>query len=342
MNAPTNADDLAQLERQLARVEADGLRSLRGDELLEFGHRYRRAAAALSAARSQGVDDAAIAYLNQLVARAYGHLYVSEPRGLPSVRRFFAHEFPRCFRRNLLFIAAAFLMTFGAALFAYGVVSRDAGTADVVLGPGTTEMMEQIAARHTGQRNWMPEEARPLMSSFIMANNVRVAALAFAAGVLGGVFTFAILFHNGLMLGVVAAAVAARGPAVMLSFWGFVAPHGVIELMAIFIAGGAGLMLGWAVIHPGDYTRAAALKLAGRDAFTLVVGVVAMLVVAGIIEGFFSPAMLPESLKLTTAAVLGTAEFCYLFLTGVEEPKAAPRASTSGTGSRRRPTAPSG
>jgi len=312
----SDQDSIKQLEQMLARVQSAGLRGLSGEELLAFGRLYRRAASALSTARSQGVDDAAIAYLNELVSRAYAHIYVAEPKGWPSVGRFFKKEFPQSFRRNLLPVGVAFLITLGAALFAFGQVRRDQGLADVVLGPGASGMVERVAERHTGRQNWMPEEQRPFMSSLIMANNIKVAALAFATGILGGVLTFLLLFYNGLMLGVVAAAVMARGPAVALRFWGFVAPHGVIELTAIFIAGGAGLMLGWAVISPGDYARATALKLAGREAFKLILGVAAMLVVAGIIEGFLSPTLLPEPLKLGVAGMLGIAEFSYLFLAG--------------------------
>jgi uncharacterized membrane protein SpoIIM required for sporulation len=211
---------------------------------------------------------------------------------------------------------AAFVIMYGAAVFAYAVVHRDPGKADVVLGPGASTMIDQIAERHTVRHDWMPQEDRPMMSSFVMVNNLKVTALAFSVGVLGGIFTCAILFYNGLMLGVIAGAVQLRGPQVALGFWAFVAPHGVIELTAIFIAGGAGLMLGWALVNPGQYTRKTALKLAGREAFTLVLGVAAMLVVAGIIEGFFSPSMLPEKLKLATAALLGIALCGYLLLAG--------------------------
>ncbi len=317
MNARTDdREGLVPLERMLAQIERAGITSLKGEELLAFGHLYRRAASALSTARTQGVDDVRTDALNQLVARAYGHLYVTEPKGWPSVRTFFTREFPRAFRRNLPFIVAAFLISACAALFAFGIVRGDPGKAEVVLGPGAYETADQIAERHTGRHDWMPESQRPIMSTFIMTNNIRVAALAFATGILAGVFTFAILFYNGLMLGVIAGVIAGRAPQVALSFWGFVAPHGVIELTAIFIAGGAGLMLGWALICPGDHTRGAALKLAGREAFKLILGVAAMLVVAGIIEGFFSPALLPETLKLAVAGMIGMAQFTYLFRAG--------------------------
>jgi uncharacterized membrane protein SpoIIM required for sporulation len=304
------------LEQLLHQIESRGLKSLKSDQLMDLGRLYRRLVSELSSAQALGIDEARTAYLNQLASRAYGHIYVAESKGWPSVSRFFRRDFPRSFRKNLLFMLAAFVIMYGAALFAYAVVHQDPGKAEAVFGPGASEMIDEIASRHTTRRNWMPEETRPMMSSFVMVNNLKVAASAFSVGVLGGILTCAILFHNGLMLGVIAGAVQLRGPQVALGFWAFVAPHGVIELTAIFIAGGAGLMLGWALINPGRYTRKTALKLAGREAFTLVLGVAAMLVVAGIIEGFFSPSMVPEALKLGTAAILGLALYAYLLLAG--------------------------
>lgn len=319
MNAPNDDhESVKQLEQLLLRVDSQGLRSLSGRELLEFGQLYRRAVSELSTARSRGFDQRRIEYLNQLVSRAYGHIYVAESKGWPSILGFFRKEFPQSFRRNLLFIAAAFAITLCAAAFAYGVVSRDPGLADVVLGPGTSSTIDSIAQRHMGSQNWMPEEMRPVMSSFIMVNNIKVAATAFATGIFAGVFTVVVLFYNGLMLGVIGAAVADRGADIAFGFWSFVAPHGVIELTAIFIAGGAGLMLGWAILCPGNYTRRVALKLTARDAFTLILGVAAMLAVAGVIEGFFSPAVEVEAVKFPVAFMLGSALFVYLFLAGRE------------------------
>lgn len=307
----------------LKRVESGGLRSLSGEEVMEFGHLYRQVTSALSTARSHGVNDAGISYLNQLASRAYGHIYVAQSKPWPSVRSFFTHEFPQSFRQNLLFITVAFLVTIVAGLFAFSVVANDPGKADMVLGPGATQMMDSIADRHEGNQNWMPEEMRPAMSSLIMTNNIRVTMMAFALGITLGLGTLYILFSNGLMLGTVAAAVASRSAHVELGFWSFVAPHGVIELTAIFIAGGAGLMIGWALLCPGDYTRGAALKLAGREALKLLLGVTAMLIIAGLIEGFVSPSMIPNQAKLAIATALGIAQFSYLFIAGKGKPAAA-------------------
>lgn len=311
-----SSDSLKRLEELLERIEKHGVRSLNCDEVLEFGPLYRRAVSALSVARSQGIDDTRIQYLNGLVSRAYGHVYVADSKGWPSVTKFFTEEFPRCFRRNLQFITVSFLISLIAMLFAWGIVRQDPGKADVVFGQNATEMIDAQVERHTGHKNWMPGEERPIMSGFIITNNIKVSIMVFVYGITAGIGTVLLLGYNGLMLGVIGAGVASRSAHVALSFWSFVAPHGVIELTAIFISGGAGLLIAWAILNPGCYSRRVALKLAGREAFTLMLGVAAMLVVAGLIEGFFSPSMLPYSLKLSVAAVLGILEYSYLFMAG--------------------------
>jgi uncharacterized membrane protein SpoIIM required for sporulation len=193
-----------------------------------------------------------------------------------------------------------------------GVVNREA--IDVLMGPDAVRSLEQDAERYHAGKNWMPSGERPFVSSFIMTNNIKVSFFAFAGGILVGLFTLFLLVENGLMLGVAALAVVRHGTA--LGFWGFVAPHGVIELPAIFIASGAGLMLGYALVNPGEYSRRTALAMAGRDAVLLIFGVVAMLIVAGIIEAFFSPTLLPAPLKLLTAALIFAAEVAYFTFAG--------------------------
>lgn len=299
----------------LESIEKHGVGSLSDNQLLEFGRLYRRASSALSRARTHGLEGPETARLNRLVGRAYAHLYVGEPRRRGSVRAFFGREFSRTFRTHLAFFLAA------VGLFSLGAFVGGALTAfnpqmpDLLFGPGWADELENLASRHVGARNWFPEEVRPLMSSFIMVNNVQVAFLAFATGILFGLGTVYVLVTNGLLLGTVAVVVHRHG--VAASFWGFVAPHGVIELTAIFIAGSAGLILGYALVRPGKYGRLDALKVAAREAIKLILGVVAMLIVAALIEAFVSPLPdLPAVLKLEFAATLGLAEYSYLLLTG--------------------------
>jgi uncharacterized membrane protein SpoIIM required for sporulation len=312
-------DERARAWQRLQELEnralGGGLQRLSSEEVLELGRLYRRAASDLSRARALGLNPREVTLLNSLVGRAYGLIYTAERGGAASVAAFFTRDFPQCFRRNFAFIAAAFLLAMAGALIGLFAAILNPDSVDVLMGrPGWTQEMRGLAERHQAGRDWLPADQRPFASSFIMTNNIRVSFLAFAGGILLGLPTIGLLFYNGVMLGTITVGVARGGTA--LEFWGFVAPHGVIELPAIFIAGGAGLMLGYALVNPGEYSRRTALRLAGRDAVLLVFGVVVMLVLAGIIEAFFSPAVIPPLLKLLVAAVTFAAEFAYFALAG--------------------------
>ncbi len=149
---------------------------------------------------------------------------------------------------------------------------------------------------------------KPLASSGIMTNNLSVSFTTFALGITAGLGTVWMLALNGLLLGVVLGACWQAGMADQLL--SFVAPHGVLELPAIFIAGGAGLLLAKGLLFPGLLPRRASLALEGGRAVRLVLGIIPMLIVAGTIEGFVSPSNLPQRLKYVLAAGL----FCLLLL----------------------------
>jgi uncharacterized membrane protein SpoIIM required for sporulation len=136
----------------------------------------------------------------------------------------------------------------------------------------------------------------PLASSGIMINNLRVSFAAVAGGITAGAYTVFIMAFNGVHIGAIATLVGQNNLA--YPFWAFVLPHGSLELPAIFFAGGAGLLIARGMLFPGKYTRVEALKFYGYKAAQLVFGIVPMLVIAGTIEGFFSPSpVVPDPLK---------------------------------------------
>src|SRR4029079_10313976 len=141
---------------------------------------------------------------------------------------------------------------------------------------------------------------KPLASSAIMTNNLMVSFSAFAGGVLAGLGTVYLLFLNGVLISVISIACARAGMGV--SLWSFVAPHGALELPAIFIAGGAGLLMAKGLLAPGYLTRRESLTRAAALAIKLLLGAVPLLVVAGIIEGFISPSDLPVAAKFAIGA----------------------------------------
>jgi uncharacterized membrane protein SpoIIM required for sporulation len=150
------------------------------------------------------------------------------------------------------------------------------------------------------------------ISSAVISNNIKVSITAFAGGVTFGLLTVYALVTNGLMLGALGAYFS-TSPARARDFWSLILPHGIIELTAISIAGAAGLILGWAMIAPGNLSRWDSLRKASREALPLVGGVAAMLILAGLIEGFFTPSPLSASVKLLFSALTAVGLVFYFF-----------------------------
>lgn len=289
-----------------------GLAALSAEELHELGRLYRQATSDLAVARRDFPRHPVSAYLNGLVARGHGAIYRDSGPRAAALLTFFTHTFPQAFRATWGHTLAAFLMFLLPALAAFVATFRDPTLASALL-PGSEFIIENI---QQGEEWWLRinEEGNARASAEIMTNNIGVAIRAFAGGVLFGVYTLYILVFNGIMMGVVAGAAQRFGFAGNL--WGFVAAHGVVELSVIFIAGGAGLQLGWALIRPGLLSRRTALVVAARRAVLLLLGCAPLLVIAGVIEGFISPSPLPLAAKLAVAAGSGVALLAYLLLAG--------------------------
>jgi len=154
---------------------------------------------------------------------------------------------------------------------------------------------------------------KPFASSQIMTNNMSVALTTFAAGITAGAGTAYMIAFNGFLLGVIGMTCAQAG--ISMPFWSFVAPHGVLELPAIIIAGGAGLRLAQGLLFPGVLPRKQSVAGAGSRAVALVLGCLPILVVAGVIEAFVSPTELAVSMKFMLAAALFVMLALFLFST---------------------------
>lgn len=283
-----------RLEELTARASRYRLKNLKGDEVREFGRLYRRTAADLAIAREEVRDRRLVNYLNHLVSRAHGAIYRSESSGFGVFLSFFRHELPEVFRKTFPYTLTSFLIFFLPAVFAFVMCFLDEEFA-VRVEP---QLRDMIAS---GQ-NWTEgiNKINPLAATSIQANNITVTFIAFAGGLLFGVGTLLILAHNGLLIGLV------MGLCVKYKFWAvpiFVSAHGVIELTAIFIAGGAGLLLGKALLMPGDLRRIDALVTNGSLAIKLILGCIPMLLIAGLIEGFVSPAHISPYYKYSVSAL---------------------------------------
>ncbi len=286
-------------------VDRNGIRALHRTELRELGTLYRQIAADLSRLQEEATNHASTRHLNRLLARAHNIIYAGrKPRALDIVG-FYRQEWPALFRRTLPYTALATgLFAFGAFVGLVLTVVRP-DFMHAVLGPA---MVRTIERREMWTHSILG--MKPVASSAIMTNNLSVSFATFALGITGGVGTIYMMAMNGLLMGVIGAACWLAG--MSLKLWSFVAPHGVLELPAIFIAGGAGFRIAHGLLFPGMLPRREALVVAGREAVRLLAGVIPLLVIAGIVEAFVSPTSIPVVLKFAVAAFLGSALAAYL------------------------------
>lgn len=305
-----------RLEELLSKTEGvAGLKGLPRSEVRELGELYRRAAADLAIARAETRDQKLINYLNSLVIRAHGMVYRAEGQGVSLVWGFISGEFPRLFRETLPYTLIAFAVFTGCAIIAFILSYSDQAFIDAM---GLTAIQLRV---QSGSRWWLElNQANQIGSSSILTNNIQVAFTAFALGALLGVGTIYILASNGLLVGGVLGTCFRTDPAFGWDLAAFMVGHGVVELSCIFIAGGAGLLIGYSIMNPGEYSRMDSLKIAGIKAVKLAVGCAMLLVGAGIIEGFLSPSNLPDYVKYATGISTGIAMFSYLFLAGRSAP----------------------
>jgi uncharacterized membrane protein SpoIIM required for sporulation len=283
-------------------LERDGLARLTGDEVLTFAADYRAVAADLARAVTYGVDDRTVSAIGRVVGVGHNALYgMRRSRRAPVPAVLVAH-LPAAVMRQRRFVIAAALMFLLPGTITFRLV-RERPTAaleilpDVVLARAASGQDDAAEGRGYAET---PSPYLPIVASGIIANNVQVAFGAFALGVTAGVGTLLILVFNGLFFG----AVLGHYTNVGLAGWllTFVAGHGVLELTAIFIAGGAGLLVARAMVVPGDLTRKDALVLHGREAIRMVGAAAGLLVLAGLIEGLLSASDAPPALKVAVSA----------------------------------------
>jgi uncharacterized membrane protein SpoIIM required for sporulation len=302
-----------RLEGLLSILETSSIRGLSRAEVREFGELYRRAASDLAIARAESRDPKLLNYLNSLVIRAHGKIYRAENQGFGLIWKFFAEDFPRTFRKNARYMWTAFGIFALCAVIGFIVTWLDMDFSQFVYA----DVRESVRAN---DQWWLGlNDANQLGASRIMTNNVLVTFRVFAMGALFGVGAFYDLAFEGVRLGSVFAVCYQIDVNFGNALAAFVVGHGVIELSCIFFCGGAGMMIGYAMINPGDLKRSQALKKKGIEAVKIVLGCACLLVVAGTIEGFLSPADLPAAVKFGTGILTGIAMYSYLFLVGRQE-----------------------
>jgi uncharacterized membrane protein SpoIIM required for sporulation len=303
-----------RLEELLNLLDHSSLGRLRREEVRELGRIYRRTASDLAIARAESRDPRLVNYLNSLVIRAHGRIYRANAQGGKKILHFFTHELPQTFRRTWRYTFVSFSVFFVFAVLSFVATRYDPEFSELVgVDPAFREMAIDAKVRWWESLN----EANQTGASQIMTHNIQVTIYTFAFGAMFGVGTLFYLAFNGASIASVLALTYRAGFGNDLVT--FMVAHGVIELTCIFIAGGAGLLIGTALIMPGNLTRADALKTRGMEAVRLMLGVAVLLVIAGIIEGFISPMPIDPRIKYSIAAITGIALYSYLFFVGHEK-----------------------
>ena len=300
-----------RLEQLLTLLDSTSLSKLSREEVRELGRIYRRTASDLAIARAESRDPRLINYLNGLVIRAHGRIYRADAQGGQRIRGFYTREFPRTFRRTWRYTLLAFLVFMLFSVVGFVGSYNDPDFSELMgVSPAFRELVIETKTHWWEDLN----SANQVGASSILTHNIQVTIYTFAFGALFGVGTLLYLAFNGANIASVLALTYREGFGNDLVT--FMVAHGVIELSCIFMAGGAGLLIGSAMIMPGDLSRSEAIKKNGKEAVRLMMGVATLLIIAGLIEGFISPAPIDSRIKFSIAALTGIGLYSYLLLVG--------------------------
>jgi uncharacterized membrane protein SpoIIM required for sporulation/uncharacterized RDD family membrane protein YckC len=305
-------DSWEEFRTAAERLERGGLSQLPAAEIPGFAARYREVAADLARARTYGVDSQVVAYLERLVGAGHTVLYQARGAHRPPFFRSLVSDFPAAVVQSWRYVLAAFLLVIVPATIGFVMLREQPQLAEEIVSPEMVSRAEQAAERESRGEGYARAESgvRPVIAAAIISNNIRVCIMAFAGGMLFGLITVWALVFNGLQLGMDYGLFANDHAALYLTT--FIAGHGVLELSAIFISGGAGLRLAHALVAPGDRPRLEALVVDGRIAMRMMGAVIFLLAIAGSIEGLLSTSDAPRALKFAVSAATALLLTLYL------------------------------
>ncbi len=303
-----------ELEALLDRVERDGVSRLSLEEARALSRLYRGASSDLLWVRARAGAAELSNYLNDLVGRAYAVTYPGRRVRPAAIGRFLSTGFPDTMAREWrMFVASLLLFVAG---FGFGwlgmMVDPDAAVWLVPEEHRNFDPVKRAQDEASGEVAGVGQQAA--FTSFLFTHNIQVAFFCFALGLTAGLGTAILLFFNGVMLGALAWVYASKG--LMGWFWAWILPHGIPEISAIVIAGAAGFVLARAFVAPGGLSRRVALKREGAVALQLLLGTLALFVLAGFIEGTISqihPPKLSVAFKVAFALMVGSGVHAYLW-----------------------------
>ncbi|WP_053956072.1 stage II sporulation protein M [Inediibacterium massiliense] len=277
-----------ELENLISLFGKNNISSIHFNEIKRFLYLFRTTSHHLGYVRTFYPKSNLEKYLNALIGNAHHHLYTVKKNPWYDFKNFICHTFPQKVHTYFPFILSSFFIFLLGILISFFMVIHDSSTSLYFL---PKDLLDSI------DFTFSPKEwDYPLMSSQIMINNIRVSLVAFVYGIFLGLGTIYILFFNGCMLGALTGMVFLKGD--LLLYASLILPHGILELTAIFIAGGAGLILGKSLLIPGKYKRLDFVVKMAKEGVFLLLGSILFLIIAAIIEGFFTPLSISPIIKL--------------------------------------------
>jgi uncharacterized membrane protein SpoIIM required for sporulation len=289
-----NSNTWKELEGLAAVVNKKGIKALPSKEVKRFLGIFRQTSHHLAYARTHYEGSSVVTYLNSLLSKCHSHVYAVRKLSLKELGSYISYGFPKLLKEHRWYILLSFGFFAFGGLLSLMVVLANSNNASLFL---PQQYIEGIKSGAAGGGEWN----YPLMSSYIMTNNILVSLRAFVFGITLGLGTIYVLFFNGAMVGSLTGLIYIYGDPV--NFWSLILPHGVIELTAIFISGAAGLIIAKSMLLPGEHSRKDSLIKGTKEASSLVMGIILLLIVAGIIEGFYTPLEISETAKLAFAGV---------------------------------------
>jgi len=285
-----------------------GVKTLTGKDVREFARLFRLASHHLAYAKTHYPASPALPYLNRIIGVAHNNFYTRESRSISDVWKYFSTTFPKAVCETWRFwVLAAALFALGL-LFAGFYVAADVTRLHQFMpqGWGDGFSPDEVPDFGIGAVDW----DYTLAMATITTNNIAVSFNAFAGGLLAGLGTVFIMIYNGLIVGALFGFFHQMGADMPIAY-GLVLPHGIVELMAIFLSGGCGLMLAKGLLLPGQYTRRQSLINQAKETAKLLPGIVLLLVIGGIIEGYFTPLGISPWYKIGFAALTGVMLIMY-------------------------------
>lgn len=311
----------SELDALLERADAVELSRAETQELVEL---YRRACSDLNRARSYTANPEVLGQLNQLTGRAYRHIYraAHETPVWASFVKLITREIPAAFRRERVAVLVAASAFLAGALFGAIAVLVDPANGERLIPPDffSESPRERVEKIERGEERIDDVEKAMMFGASLYTHNIKVSFLAFSLGALTILLGLLILFYNGVILGAVGAMYVLDDVSVFFFAW--VGPHGALELPAIIFGGAAGLVVGRALLMPGDLSRGASLARVLPSVWRMMIGAALTLVLAGLIEGSFSQfsaKTVPYPLKIGVATLLFIGLMSYLFLRRTKE-----------------------